>query len=183
MITAVVSAYRTRPQPVGKRIDVVPVFRPSGNEAQLEAAIAVTHAGNTVIFKNLFLAEVQIVNKGNRDLDELKFGATLGDGDQCIFVEAEPPDRHHKVTLVRPVTPEAPRHEIDFSLDPFNRGDSYSFKLYVVIPEHRREPHEMALGSASPIRFIAMPTAGEILARAASEAVFKVGPVRVGLGR
>jgi hypothetical protein len=103
-ITALVSSYRARRQPVGRRIDVVPVFRASGNAEEIEAAIAVTHAGKTVTFKNLFLSEIQLVNKGNRDLDELKFGVTLGDGDRCIYVEAVPPDRHHKVRTESPVT-------------------------------------------------------------------------------
>lgn len=98
VIAAIVSAHRARRQPVGSRIEIVPVFRPSGSAAQLQAAIAVTHAGKTVTFQNLFLAEIQVVNKGNRDLDELNFGATLGDGDRCIYVDATPPDRHHQVT-------------------------------------------------------------------------------------
>ena len=182
LITAVVSFYRARRQPVGRRIDVVPVFRPSGNAAQLEAAIAVTHMGKSVTFKNLFLAEVQVVNRGNRDLDELKFGATLGGGDRCIFVEATPPDRHHNVSLVSPVIPEAPQHEIDFVLKPFNRGDSYSFKLYLVIPEGRREPRDIVLGSTSPIRFVPMPTAGALLARAASEFVVNLGLGSIHIG-
>ena len=96
-ITATVSAFRARRQPVGRRIDVVPIFRPSGDAVELEAAIAVTHAGQTVTFKNLFIAEAQVVNKGNRDLGELTFGATLGQGDRCIYVETATPDRHHKV--------------------------------------------------------------------------------------
>jgi hypothetical protein len=38
-------------------------------------------------------------------------------------------------------------------------------------------------GSSSPVKFVAMPTVGEVLARAASEAVLIVGPLRVGLKR
>jgi len=180
LITAVVSIYRARPQPVGRRIDVVPVFRPSGNAEQLEAVIALTHTGKTVTFKNLFLAEVQVVNKGNHDLDELKFGVTLGDGDRCVFVEATPPDRHHNVSLGGPVTPDAPQHEIDFVLKPFNRRDSYLFKLYLVIPEGRRKPQDIVLGSASPIRFVSMLTAAEIFEGARSPlVVFRLGPIQL----
>src|SRR5947207_11519336 len=42
MITAVVSSYRARKQPVGQRIDILPIFRPSGDAVELEAAIAIT---------------------------------------------------------------------------------------------------------------------------------------------
>jgi hypothetical protein len=89
VINTVVSAYRARRQPVGRRIEVVPVFRPSGSASQLRAEIATTHQGSTETFQNLFLAEIQVANRGNRDLEEFGFGATLGEGDKCIFVEAE----------------------------------------------------------------------------------------------
>jgi hypothetical protein len=41
------------------------------------------------------------------------------------------------------------------------------------------EPQEIKLGS--PVKFIDMPTIGEILSIAASEAVISVGPIRIGL--
>jgi len=160
---------------------MLPVFRPSGNATQLQAAIAVTHDGASATFENLFLSEIQVVNKGNRDLEELKLGATLGDGDKCIFVEATAPDRHHVVNPQTVVSPLSPQSEIDFSLKPFNRGDLYSFRLYVVIPKTRKEPAEIRLGSASPIRFVAMPTTTEVLASLASEAAVTFGPLRIGL--
>src|SRR2546428_11905568 len=90
IIAAIVSAYRSRRQPVGYRVDVLSVFRPSEHPGQLQAAIAVTQGEKTVTFENLFLAEVNVVNSGNRDLDELTFGITLGDGDRCIHLEALP---------------------------------------------------------------------------------------------
>jgi hypothetical protein len=183
VITALVTAYRMRQQPVGRRVDVLPVFRPSRGPGQLEAAIAISHGGKAVTFKNLFLAEVQVVNRGNRDLEEFSFGATLGNGDQCIYVEAAAPDRHHQVLQDTPVAPDAPRREIDFRVKPFNRGNVYSFKLYVVIPAGEREPKEVVLGSPNPIRFVAMPTAGEMLARAASEFAIDIAGVRIGLRR
>ena len=183
IINAVVSSYRARRQPVGSRVDVLPVFRPSGDASQLHAAIAITHEGKTATFQNLFLAEVQVVNRGNSDFREFRFGATLGNGDACLYVEAAAPDRHHQAVQETPVAPQAPQREIDFTLKPFNRGDSYSFKLYVVIPPGRREPVEIGLGSSSPVKFVAMPTVGEVLSRAASEAVLNIGPLRVGLRR
>jgi hypothetical protein len=182
LLSTAVSVYRARRQPVGRRIDVVPVFRPSGSAGDLQAAIAVTHSDKTVTFKNLFLAEVQVVNKGNRDLNELTFGITLGDGDRCIYVEVKPSDRYHHASIVgNPVTPSSPQPEIDFVVRPFNRQDAYSFSLYVVIPEGRVEPQDIVLGSASPIRFVPMPTTAEILARAASEVALNIGPLRLGL--
>jgi hypothetical protein len=186
IITNLVLLYRNRRQPVGSRIDILPVFRPSTNQSQLQAAISVLYAGTTANFENLFLAEIRIQNKGNRDLEELSFGATLGNGDRCIFIETMPPDRHHVAKLLNPVTPLDPQSNIDFSLKPFNRGDTYSFKLYMVIPKARTDPAEIRLGSSSPVRFVEMPTTAEVLARFASEAAetaIAFGPLRIGFRR
>jgi hypothetical protein len=179
VINTIVSAYRSRLQPVGRRIELLPVFRHAGGTSSLSAEIAITHDGSTRTFKNLFLADVQVVNRGNKDLEQFESGATLGDGDRCIYVETSPPDRYHQALQISPVTPQVPLQELDFRLRPFNRGDSYSFKMYIVIPENQEEPQGIALGSPSPIRFVDMPTVGEILARAASEAAVSVGPLRI----
>lgn len=183
VINALVSSYRSRRQPVGHRLDVLPVFQPSGGTSGLQAAIAVSREGKTVTFNNLFLAEAQVVNRGNQDLPEFKFGVTLGLGDSCIYVDPSPPDRHHKASLDATPGPDAPRSEIDFTLAPFNRKDSYSFKLYLVIPAGAKEPGELRFGSSSGVTFVAMPTMGETLARAASEVTVKIGPLRVGLNK
>ena len=108
---------------------------------------------------------------------------TLGDGDRCIHVEATAPDRHHQVVPETSVAPDAPQPAIDFSLKPFNRNDPYLFKLYVVIPVGATEPKEIALGSATSVRFVEMPTATELLTRAAFDSFVKVGPFRLGLWR
>ena len=84
IIKAIVSAHRSRRQPVGRRVNLLPVFRQSGGPSALRAKIAIMHNGDTTTFENLFLAEVQVVNRGNRDIDEFEFGATLGNGDRCI---------------------------------------------------------------------------------------------------
>ncbi len=154
IINALVSAHRAGRQRVGRRIDILPVFRQTGSASALRANIAVTHENQTTTFENLFLAEIQVVNRGNSDMGEFKFGATLGEGDRCIYVEATTPDRHHQVVQQTPVTPQAPQRAIDFTLKPFNREDSYSFRLYVVIPQRHDEPKAVELGSPSPIRFV-----------------------------
>jgi hypothetical protein len=181
VINALVSAYRSRRQPVGHRVDVLPVFRPSGTESELQAVIAVSHESKTVNFGNLFLAEAQVINKGNQDLAEFKFGLTLGKGDACIYVDSTPPDRHHKALLDSAPGPSTPRNEIDFTLTPFNRRDTYSFKLYVVIPPGAQEPGVINFGSSSAVTLVAIPTMVETLARAARDVQVNIGPLRVGV--
>jgi len=177
IITAIITTYRARRQPIGRRIDIVPVFRQSNDSRSLRAKIAIAHENKINTFENLFLAEVQIVNRGNSDLQEFLFGVTLGKEDRCIFVETLAPDRHHNNIQTTVVTPQNPQREIDFKLSPFNRGDSYSLKMYVVIPEAQMEPQEIKLGSPSPVKFIDMPTIRELL----SNAVLSIGPIRIGI--
>jgi hypothetical protein len=178
VINTIVSSFRSRKQPVGRRVDVVPVFRPPGSAGQLEAEIAIRHNGQTASFKNLFIAEAKVVNKGNRDFDNLPIGVTLSNGDCCIHVEYETPDRHHKIEMTTVVSPQSRQPNIDFVLRPFNRGDYYSMKFYLVIPDNKELPGDITFGSASPIKFVAMPTAGEILTGAMSDiSILKLGSV------
>lgn len=163
IINAVVSAYRTRRQPIEYRIDVLPVFQPAGGASQLRAAIKISHGSEAAAFENLFLAEIHLVNKGNADLAQLRFGATLGNGDSCIYVEATPPDRHHRLVQETVVTPVSPMNEVDFTLEPFHRGDAYHLKFYIVVPQGNQEPGKIQLGSSSPVRFVQLPTVREIL--------------------
>ena len=181
IINTLVSSYRSRLQPVGHRLETLPVFIPqSGDTSGLTAKIMVMHGNMATTFNNLYLAEVQVINKGNRDLDEFKFGVTLGDEDKCIFITSSSPDRHHEVLQETEVSPQSPQGEVDFKLRPFNRRDSYFFKLYIVIPEGAKEPGILKLGSPSPVRFSEMPTVGEVLAKAVEESV-RVGPLSISI--
>ncbi len=183
IINALISGYRARLQPVGRRVEILPVFiKQSENPSGLTAEIAIAHNDSINTFKNLYLAEILVVNRGNKDLNEFKFGVTLSGGDRCIFIVPSAPDRHHKVLQDSVVTPQSPQDAIDFTLSPFNRKDSYSFKMYIVILEGAEQPNKIVLGSSSPVRFTDMPTVRDILTRAVENAV-NVGPISIYLRR
>ena len=183
IINTVVSAYRERLQPVGRRIEVLPVFKHSSDETSIAAHIAITHEGTTTTFNNLYIVDVQVINRGNKNIDEFEFGVTLASGDNCIFVELFPPDRHHAFQQATPITPQAPLSEIDFKLKPFNRRDSYSLKMYIVVPEGKTEPAKIELSSPSPIKFVDMPSVSEILGKAAGEMLLQIGPLELSVPR
>lgn len=176
IITAIITAIKGRQQPVGKRIEVLPVFSPTSDSGKIEAAIAIKYDKETASFDNLFLINLNIVNKGNKDIEFFEFGATLSDGDKCIYVEHTAPDRHHVISMKSPVTPLLPQSEIDIQLRPFNRGDSYFFKFYIVIPESKKVPNELSLSSPCPIKFTTIPSAGEIF----SNVMLTLGPFPIG---
>jgi len=182
-ITALVSAYRNRRQPVGHSIQEVPVFRHTLGDSSLQAKITVSDGTNDFQFDNLFLLDVRIVNRGNRDMAQFPFGVTLSEDNKAIHVESVTPDRHHAVIERSDVTPAAPKGEVDFALQPFNRADTYLLKLYVVLPDGRERPGPIAISSPEAIRLTTMPSVGELLAQAARSAVVKVGPMSLQLSR
>jgi len=116
LITNVVTVVRARRQPIGRRIEVLPVFHKNGHSSGLSAKIAVADSQGTVTFDNLFIAEIQMVNKGNVDLTEFEFGATFREGDTCVHVEVKSPDRHHLAIARIDARPRSPQGALDFQL-------------------------------------------------------------------
>jgi hypothetical protein len=181
IIKIIFSAYRSRIQTIGRRITLLPIFRKAGNASTLSASIATRHNNTLYTFTNLFLAEIQIINRGNTDLKNFEFGITLGKGDGCIHLESFSPDRHHIVNLKTEVNPENPRSEIDFEIVTFNRKDLFTFKLYIVIPGDKEEPQKIELSSPNAIKFVEVPSVPEIVASLAENFIVGVGPLRISM--
>jgi len=163
IINAVVSAIRNRVQPVGRRIEIIPIFKETLGASGLRTKITISDGQNDYMFDNLFIAKIQLINRGNQDIAEFRFGITLSSGDSVIYVEPHSQDRHHIVRQVSEVSLRNPASEIDFILQPFNRGDSYSLDLFMVISKNRDKPGTIQFSSPHPIKFVDMPTIGEIM--------------------
>src|ERR1035437_3887245 len=93
VLTNAVTAYRNRTQPVGRRIDITPLFTPGFAGAALKPTITVSDGTNSYQFTNLHVAEVNIVNRGNRDFAAFRFGLTLDPKDSCVHAEPSAADR------------------------------------------------------------------------------------------
>jgi hypothetical protein len=181
VFTAAVTAYRNRKQPVGKRIEWTPIFVSKKEPLSLSAKLVLTKGSTVSEFTNLFIADVQLVNLGNADIAECPFGITLGEGDKCIHLDWASEDRHHAVADLTLLSPAQPVGELDFSLRPFNRRDSYRLKGYVVIPDGHDSPGEIRLSSPRPIRLTDMPSVAETLADIAAGTAVTVGGVKLSL--
>lgn len=179
LINVVLTAHRNRIQPIGRRIEITPIFRQADNSSGLRAKIAIACNDNTATFENLFIANIQVINKGNTDIEAFPFGVTLSGGDQCIHIDHTSPNRHHEVTQSPLITPQNPTNEIDFTLKPFNRKDSYLFKLYIVIPDNAIDLQDIELSSPNPIRFTEIPTVSETLSKAAEGLSLSFGLVDI----
>lgn len=176
---AIWDARSNRIQPIGRKIEILPILKPPTTDTGLDTRIVVTRGTSHHQFRNLFLFDIEVLNKGGQDNKEFVFGATLQDSNQAIYVEYETPDRHHTVTHT-PVAPDDPKTEIDFTLKPFNRKDPYRLKVYVVIPEGKTEPSELKLSSPHPVKFTDILSLAEIVAASATQiATVRVGPFGV----
>jgi hypothetical protein len=167
IVTNIVTTYRSRLQPVGYRIEIAPVLRSKPESTSLPAKITIEHQGTTHSFGNLFIARIQILNQGNRDLSEFNFGITLASGDTAIHIEGSGPDRHHTISALTPVTPASTTREVDLRCTPFNRGDAYTLNAFIVAG-NTPDPGELQISSSLPVKFSNIPTFSEIALRTSS---------------
>ena len=179
IITAFVTTFRNRKQPIGRRIDVSPVFTSGLSGPTLTTRITISDGTKNYSFSNLYVADVQIVNQGNRDFDTFTFGLTLSQPDRAIYVEPYGLDRHHVVKAKSICGPDAPSDALDFELKPFNRGDSYPMKIFFTTSD--KGPQPIKLSSPEAIRFIEIQSLTEAVATVAVANVLKVGPVEIRL--
>ncbi|HET7110624.1 MAG TPA: hypothetical protein VFI41_07105 [Gemmatimonadales bacterium] len=177
VLTNIITTYRSRIQPVGKRLDVTPLFSPGFTGSALSPSITVTSGATTYQFSNLHVAEVQVINRGNRDLARFSFGLTLTPGDEVVHIEPTVPDRHHAVSLANPVSPATKTATPDFTLAPFNRGDAYKLRVFIVAVGDA--PGAITLSSAEAVRFVDLPSITETLAEIAFSSAVKIGPLEV----
>ena len=115
------------------------------------------------------------MNKSSDDFESFQFGVTLSPEDRVIYTTALAKNRHHQIKQITPATLSDPKSEIDFILHPFNRGDTYSLRLLVKIPEDKESPGEIELSSPEPVSFISLPTIAEVVEEAASRASLSLG--------
>ena len=177
----IVAAYRSRRQPVGYRVEVVPVFTGTLGASSMVASLSITDGHDVVELSNLFVFKLQVVNKGNRDIDEFAAGFELPPHEQAIYVEGEPPSRHHSFSLTNKVTPGDPNDCFDFCLKPFNRADLYTLNAFVVTTDGHTPSGAIEPTSPQPVRFVGMPTIAELALEAAQGTSVKIGPLKVGI--
>lgn len=168
------NAYRARRLDVRYTAEVFPVLHPKPEGASLTARVVVEHGAHSETLDNLYLIKLQIRNSGPADRDRFEFGVTLPSGDydlRAIHVEGEGADRHHEATANAPLDPAAPRHAADIVARPFNRGDAYTVRVYVVVQKGDRDPapDDIQLGSREAVCFRRVPTYADILAASAEE--------------
>ncbi|MDT5158594.1 MAG: hypothetical protein QOH51_2951 [Acidobacteriota bacterium] len=155
LITAAITNYRNRRQPVGYRKEVIEVFKKNPEFPSLQALLMVgddvtaSRAGFTV--NNLSVARYTFVNNGNQDISEFKFGVNLGEPNKAVDVKTEAPDRFHVLESLTPVSIDNQKTDLDFALKPFNRGDTYILNVYFT---YKESPGTINLATPHSTQFI-----------------------------
>ncbi len=172
IINTIVSRIRDKVQPVAISIETDTILRPKAGESTLQARVVIPFGAEERTFANLFVALVKISNRGNRDIPEFRFGLTLGKGDAAIYIEANGDDRHHEIRTETEISPNSPSEILDFTCKPFNRGDTYSISIFIVVNDEKAAPEPIQPSSAHSIRFVAQGT--RIDASQVLDALFKI---------
>jgi hypothetical protein len=85
------------------------------------------------------------------------------------------------MTPVDVACPSTPLTKMDFTCQPFHRGNIYRLKLYIVSLEGDTQTAKIDLSSPDPIRFVETPSMGEILQEVLIGTSIFIGPFRVGI--
>lgn len=183
LIQTAIANFRKQKEPIGRRVDTFPMFKTPLGSANRRSQITLSDGQKEYKYEEVQLVQIQVNNQGNKNFETFKFGITLSDGDVAIFIESESPDRHHQVEELTSITFAEPKSEIDFILRPFQKTETYSFRLLVVTSEMNKDPGKIEFSSPESVRFVALPTLVEIAEEAARSASFGIGPFSISLGK
>jgi hypothetical protein len=182
IITTLVNLFRNRKQPVAYHYEMVPVFKGAmlgGSDVTATLNLGLRTGDYDLPISNLSVVNVEVVNSGNKDLTSFRFGLTLTDGDHAVHCDASTPDRHHKAEIIKAFDPADPTAGVDLEVVPFNRGDAYTFTLYVVVVDGKDRPGEIRLSSQEPVIFRKSPNIQELASSLASRFVIQVGGIKL----
>ena len=182
IVTNTWTDWRNRILPVGYRTETDRLFTPNEEFSSLQASITVMHENEPFSFNNLSIAQIELINRGSKDLSEFTFGVTLSADKKVIFSEYEGQDRHHSIAPVDPACPINPLSIMDFVCKPFHRGNVYQLRLYIVTSEGG-DPTTTDIGLTSPdsVQFVEAPSMKEMLQEVILGSTLYIGPVKLSI--
>ena len=155
VIKLVADRYHERIPRIHWGIDVVKVFAKE-KLGHLEGYLSLKKGEEETHFSFLNIGRVTIQNKSNKDFEEFTFGVTGGDNAKIFDVRGDETDRYHELTCVTEIGLTNPATNVDLKLKPFNRGNTYTFDLFVSYTEDAPPAGDgyIEIGSAMSVRFV-----------------------------
>jgi hypothetical protein len=179
LVYSAIVAYLNRKPVIARRIDIVPKFEDLYGSSGLQSQITFSNGEKSYHYRHLHTVQVELTNQSKRDFDEFEFGITLASDTAIVYIEVQSPDRHRVVKSLTPLSFDQPRSQVDLSLQPFNREDTYTFRLLVTEPEDCLSPSNVTLSSPEAIRFVDLPNTEEMLKAAARSIAIPIGPFKI----
>lgn len=165
LLTTFVSSFRSRLQPVSYVLSTQKLFGDHRPNGELRLSVVARGAVNAMAdpehFDHLYLVQLDIINVGNRDLEEFSFGITFNDSDRILFSQCFAKDRHHAIIGAPTPSITIPLSQIDFKCRPFNRRDSYSVTLYAAPALGQTDISEPILSTSQSVRLTREPGLSE----------------------
>jgi hypothetical protein len=144
--------WRNRIQPIEVWKEVIPFVNQQIEGSAPKAEILLRFDGKERSYSNLKLGRITLENTSNKDYEDFNFGVTLSGLSMAVYIQTDSQDRYHEISSSPDINFERLDNEIDFSLKPFNRKDSYSVVLFIIpIPD---DPLEMNLSTKHPVKFV-----------------------------
>lgn len=179
LIYALIAATTHKRTPVGCRVDVLPPFEDPLRATLSRSEMRITDGQKDWKYEDLQIVQIQVSNRGQEDLDELRFGLSWAPGHTAVFVEVRRPDRYHQIEQLTPLKFSDPKPQLDFVLRPLNRQDSYSMRFLVLKTEDSESPEKIEFSSPQAVRFVDLPTIVETVEQAARSTSIGLGPFQV----
>lgn len=143
--------YKERIPPIGIRIKTNEIFKKVVGE--YEAKIVFTDKIETQ-FNNLFISNIDLINKSNKTIPEFIFGLNLKNEDKAVYCEIKSKyNNFREVVILNDISPINPSNNIKFKIKPFNRKDEYNFKIYIVVDKNNK-PSEITPLTAEDIKWV-----------------------------
>jgi len=177
---AVITPYFNYKPVVAKRVDVLPRFEALGGLAELRSHLQFSNGTTSYSYGDLCTVHVEVTNESTHTFEMLTLGITLEAQATILYIEAQPPDRHHHIKTLTPLDFETPPAQIDISLHPFNPTDTYKFRLTILSTDvDSFSSKEITLSSPESVRFVSLPGTEEILKTAAKSISLPLGPFKL----
>lgn len=146
---------RNKIQPVIYYIEMRSVY--DFNENNLfDLQITLKENAKDYKFQNLYTGKIELINNGQQDFAEFKFGITCSDKIKFIQVRPITNDRHHAAELSILPSLENQTGEFDVILKPFNRKDNYAFNFLITSFNNTVNKSDLVITSPHPIKWVTL---------------------------
>jgi hypothetical protein len=141
-------------QPVNYQINRLTLFDGMLPSSSIKASVTLTTNGTETRIDNLHYLKIGIFNSGKSDIPAFAFHATTSADYELVSVDLHQPDAAHKSEVTIAPTPTSRLKDVEITLRPLNRQDSYTVSLYAIANRLHSDQEALTLSTSHPVKFI-----------------------------